>query len=84
MLLTNDVVLLTFVPIAVLALEAAGWQKHLVRVAVLQTIAASLITFKLYLHTRGASPSKFLKKFSIANIATLAIMITLYAVLFVA
>ena len=42
MLVTNDVALLTFVPIAVLALETAGWQAHLARVVVLQAIAANL------------------------------------------
>ena len=42
MLVTNDVALLTFVPIAVLALEAAGWRDSLARVIVLQAIAANL------------------------------------------
>ncbi len=42
MLITNDVALLTFVPIAILALETAGWQDGLVRVIVLQAIAANL------------------------------------------
>ena len=42
MLVTNDVALLTFVPIAVLALETAGWQDSLARVVVLQAIAANL------------------------------------------
>ena len=42
MLVTNDVALLTFVPIAVLALEAAGWRESLARVVVLQAIAANL------------------------------------------
>ncbi len=42
MLVTNDVALLAFVPIAVLALEAAQWQDSLVRVIVLQAIAANL------------------------------------------
>ena len=42
MLVTNDVALLAFVPIAVLALEAAGWRDSLVRVIVLQAIAANL------------------------------------------
>jgi len=42
MLITNDVALLTFVPIAVLALEAAGWRDLLARVVVLQAIAANL------------------------------------------
>ena len=42
MLVTNDVALLTFVPIAVIALETAGWRDDLVRVVVLQAIAANL------------------------------------------
>lgn len=42
MLITNDVALLTFVPIAALALEAAGWRDMLVRVIVMQTLAANL------------------------------------------
>lgn len=42
MLVTNDVALLTFVPIAILALEAAGWRDDLARVIVLQAIAANL------------------------------------------
>ena len=42
MLITNDVALITFAPIAVLALEAAGWRDSLVRVAVLQAVAANL------------------------------------------
>ena len=42
MLVTNDVALLAFVPIAVLALETAGWRDCLVRVVVLQAIAANL------------------------------------------
>ena len=42
MLVTNDVALLTFVPMAVLALGAAGWRESLARVVVLQAIAANL------------------------------------------
>lgn len=42
MLVTNDVALLAFVPIAILALEAAGWRDGLIRVIVLQAIAANL------------------------------------------
>ena len=42
MLVTNDVALLAFVPIAILALEAAGWRHTLPRIIVLQTIAANL------------------------------------------
>ena len=42
MLVTNDVALLTFVPIAVIALETAGWKGDLARVVVLQAVAANL------------------------------------------
>jgi Na+/H+ antiporter NhaD/arsenite permease-like protein len=42
MLVTNDVALLTFVPIAVIALETAGWSGDLARVVVLQAVAANL------------------------------------------
>lgn len=42
MLVTNDVALLTFVPIAVIALETAGWNDKLACVIVLQAIAANL------------------------------------------
>ena len=42
MLITNDVALLTFVPIAIIALQAAGWRESLARVVVLQAIAANL------------------------------------------
>lgn len=42
MLITNDVALLTFVPIAVIALETAGWRGNLAPVVVLQAIAANL------------------------------------------
>lgn len=42
MLITNDVALLTFVPLAVVVLGMAGQQKALIRVVVLQTVAANL------------------------------------------
>ena len=42
MLVTNDVALLAFVPIAIIALETAGWREDLARVIVLQAIAANL------------------------------------------
>ena len=42
MLVTNDVALITFVPFAVLVLELAGRRDALIRVVVLQTIAANL------------------------------------------
>ena len=42
MLITNDVALLTFVPFAILTLKQAGKEKLLLKVVVLQTIAANL------------------------------------------
>jgi len=42
MLVTNDVALITFVPLATLALEAAGWHDRLAYVIVLQAVAANL------------------------------------------
>ena len=42
MLITNDVALITFVPLAILILEQTGQQKYMIPVIVLQTIAANL------------------------------------------
>ena len=42
MLVTNDVALITFVPFAILVLELAGRRDQLIRVIVLQTVAANL------------------------------------------
>lgn len=42
MLITNDVALLTFVPFAVIIFEMIGKRKELIRVVVLQTVAANL------------------------------------------
>ena len=42
MLITNDVALLTFVPFAVVVLGMAGQSRALIRVVVLQTVAANL------------------------------------------
>ena len=42
MLITNDVALLTFVPFAVVVLGLAGRKQDLIRVVVLQTVAANL------------------------------------------
>ena len=44
---------------------------------------ASLIAFKLYMHTAGAKGSAFLREFAVANAVALACMIALYAALFV-
>ena len=42
MLVTNDVALITFVPFAILVLQLAGRQDAMIRIIVLQTIAANL------------------------------------------
>ncbi|MGN1159461.1 MAG: SLC13 family permease [Lachnospiraceae bacterium] len=42
MFITNDVALITFVPFAILVLKMSGQQKYMIRVLVLQTIAANL------------------------------------------
>lgn len=42
MLITNDVALITFVPFAILALKRCGQDRMIIRVVVLQTIAANL------------------------------------------
>lgn len=42
MLITNDVALITFVPFAIIVLTMTGQSKYIIRVLVLQTIAANL------------------------------------------
>ena len=42
MWITNDVALITFVPFAIMVLSIAGQSKYMIRVVVLQTIAANL------------------------------------------
>ena len=62
MLITNDVALLTFVPFAVIVLGLAGRGQELIRVVVLQTVAANLGSMltpvgnpqNLYLYSRFA------------------------------
>ena len=44
---------------------------------------ASLIAFKLYMHTHDAKAMRFMKDFAIANVAMLACMVVLYSALFV-
>ena len=69
MLITNDVALLTFVPFAVVVLGLAGRRQELIRVVVLQTVAANLGSMltpvgnpqNLYLYSRfGLSMGDFL------------------------
>jgi len=62
MVITNDVALITFVPFAIDVLIMAGLEKYLIRVIVLQTIAANLGSMltpignpqNLYLYSAGA------------------------------
>lgn len=42
MWITNDVALITFVPFAIMILKLAGQERHIIKVVVLQTIAANL------------------------------------------
>ena len=44
---------------------------------------ASLIAFRMYMHTAGASGRTFMREFAIANVVALALMTVLYALLFV-
>ena len=69
MLITNDVALLTFVPFSVVVLGLAGRRQELIRVVVLQTVAANLGSMltpvgnpqNLYLYSRfGLSMGDFL------------------------
>ena len=78
------------VPASVLLAEFTGnWHSLLVGVDLggLGTPVASLaslIAFRIYLQSRGASSSAFMSRFVVANVAVLAAMVALYAVLFVA
>ena len=64
MLITNDVALLTFVPFSVIVLGMAGRRQELIRVVVLQTVAANLGSMltpvgnpqNLYLYSRFGMP----------------------------
>lgn len=64
MLITNDVALITFVPFAIMILTMTGQKKNMIRVIVLQTIAANLGSMltpignpqNLYLYTRFNIP----------------------------
>lgn len=64
MLITNDVALITFVPFGIMLLHMTGQNRQLIRVVVLQTIAANLGSMltplgnpqNLYLYTRFELP----------------------------
>jgi Na+/H+ antiporter NhaD/arsenite permease-like protein len=86
-LVTSQVI--SNVPAAVLLSEfTANWHSLLIGVDLggLGTpIAslASLIAFRMYMHTAGASGRTFMREFAIANVVALALMTVLYALLFV-
>ena len=91
MLVTNDVALITFVPFAVLVLELAGRQKELIRVVVLQTVAANLGSMatpvgnpqNLYLYTKFQIPTMEFMGIMAAPFALAIVLITLCCVIFV-
>ena len=83
MLITNDVSLLTFVPLAALLLEQTGQRRLMVPVIVLQTIAANLGSMltpmgnpqNLYLYARsGMGVWAFLKLMAPASLLSLALL----------
>lgn len=88
MLITNDVSLITFVPLTILLLQKAGQRKLLIPVIVLQTIAANLGSMltpmgnpqNLYLHSlSGMSTGTFLK--TMAPAVSLSLLLLLAAIL---
>lgn len=87
MLITNDVSLLTFVPLAILLLQKVGQRKLMIPVLVLQTAAANLGSMltpmgnpqNLYLHSlAGMSTGAFLKV--MAPVTGLSLLLLLAAV----
>ncbi len=89
MFITNDVALITFVPMTIFML--AGYkQKHLIRIVVLETIAANLGSMllpfgnpqNLYLYGRyQMSMGEFLKSMLLPWMVSLALLVVLIAVL---
>jgi len=84
MLITNDVSLITFVPLSVLLLEKAGRKNLLIPVIVLQTLAANLGSMftpmgnpqNLYLYVRsGMSAFSFLKLMAPVTFLSLLLLI---------
>lgn len=70
MLITNDVALITFVPFAIYLLKRTGQQKSIIRVVILQTVAANLGSMltpignpqNLYLYSLiGCSAAEFVR-----------------------
>ena len=83
MFITNDVSLLTFVPLAVLLLEQTGQRRLLIPVIVLQTIAANLGSMltpmgnpqNLYLYAKSEiSAGEFLKLMAPVSLLSLALL----------
>lgn len=90
MLITNDVALITFVPLAIMTLTQAGKQKLLIPVIVLQTIAANLGSMltplgnpqNLYIYAlSGMSTGKFLAVMSIPT--ALSFVLLAISILFI-
>lgn len=89
MLITNDVALITFVPLAIITLKASKSDKLLIPVIVLQTLAANLGSMltpignpqNLYLYTvSGVSVGTFLK--TMAPLTGVSLVLLVVAVLF--
>lgn len=87
MLITNDVSLITFVPLTILLLQKAGQRKLLIPVIVLQTLAANLGSMltpmgnpqNLYLYSlSGMSAGKFLR--IMAPVTGLSLLLLLAAI----
>ena len=84
MLITNDVALLTFVPFSVIVLGMAGRKQELIRIVVLQTVAANLGSMltpvgnpqNLYLYSRfGLSIRDFLSVTLLVWLLSLALVL---------
>lgn len=83
MLITNDVALITFVPLAIMLLTEAGKKELLIPMIVIQTIAANLGSMltplgnpqNLYLYSiSGMSTGKFLAVMAIPTILSFALL----------
>jgi len=84
MLITNDVSLITFVPLAVMVLRRAGQEKLLIPVIVLQTVAANLGSMltplgnpqNLYLYSvSGMSMGRFLAVMALPTALSLVLLL---------
>lgn len=87
MWITNDVALITFVPFAIMVLNIAGQQKYIIRIVVLQTIAANLGSMltpvgnpqNLYLYSYYNIPILYFLKITLpyAAVSILLLIITI-------